>query len=172
MTAALPQQVDPSPRCATCGGAAEFGYRDKPTGELSWYWAAHRLGQFYADARLSPNKQGETDAENFERSDLETAERRAGVSHTVDGAKRNRPDPGVDGAGLAGPADRVALPQADSAGIGQPYFDADGRYIHRCSRCDKPAMLGFGVSLRTGKLGTWYCGDCAPAQTNEQGEAD
>jgi hypothetical protein len=46
---------------------------------------------------------------------------------------------------------------------GEQYFDAAGRFIHPCCRCGKPAMLGFGVSLRTGKLGTWYCGGCAPA---------
>jgi hypothetical protein len=47
------RRPDPIPRCLSCGGSAEFGYRDKQTGELIWYCAAHRLGQFYADARLS-----------------------------------------------------------------------------------------------------------------------
>jgi hypothetical protein len=88
--AAINQKPDPAPRCPTCGGAAEFGYRNKQTGELDWYCVAHRLGQFWADARLSPpankpnEQRGEADAKNFERSDLEAAERRAGVSDTVD----------------------------------------------------------------------------------------
>jgi hypothetical protein len=38
-------------RCACCAERGLFGYRDKQTGVMAWYCAAHRLGQFYADAR-------------------------------------------------------------------------------------------------------------------------
>jgi hypothetical protein len=105
-----------------------------------------------------------TDAEDAQQFNLEAAERRSGDPDTVDVAARNRPDTGVDDAGLTGPTtDRAALPQA--VVNGQPYFDAEGRFIHPCRCCGKPAMLGFGVSLRTGKFGTWYCGDCKPSAT-------
>jgi hypothetical protein len=150
------------PRCLTCGAGGEFGYRNKETGELIWYCADHRVGRFYADARLSTD-QGMTSAQDIERSDSEIAEQRSGDPHQMDVAARHRPDSGVDGAGLAGPTDRAALPQA--VVNGQPYFDAEGRFIHPCRCCGKPAMLGFGVSLRAGKLGAWYCDGCTPSAT-------
>jgi hypothetical protein len=34
-----------------CGRRAEFGYRNKESGAMTWCCAAHRLGQYYADAR-------------------------------------------------------------------------------------------------------------------------
>ena len=36
--------------CPQCNQPGLFGYRDKQTGEMTWYCAAHRLGQFWADA--------------------------------------------------------------------------------------------------------------------------
>ena len=44
----------------------------------------------------------------------------------------------------------------------EPHFDADGNFIHRCRACGAGANFGYGVSLRSNKLGTWYCGDCRP----------
>jgi hypothetical protein len=38
-------------RCPTCGGDGQFGYRNKLRGGWTWYCAAHRLGQYWADAR-------------------------------------------------------------------------------------------------------------------------
>ena len=40
------------------------------------------------------------------------------------------------------------------------HFDAAGHFIHRCDKCGEPGVLGSGVSLRNGKLGTWHCGRC------------
>jgi hypothetical protein len=37
--------------CPQCDQLGVFGYRDKETGEMTWYCAAHRLGQYWADAR-------------------------------------------------------------------------------------------------------------------------
>jgi hypothetical protein len=37
--------------CPQCNQPGLFGYRDKQTGEMTWYCTAHRLGQFWADAR-------------------------------------------------------------------------------------------------------------------------
>jgi hypothetical protein len=36
------------PHCIERG---EFGYRDKETKKMAWHCAAHRLGQYFADAR-------------------------------------------------------------------------------------------------------------------------
>jgi hypothetical protein len=38
-------------KCACCAERGVFGYRDKQTGEIAWYCAKHRLGQYWADAR-------------------------------------------------------------------------------------------------------------------------
>jgi putative DNA primase/helicase len=38
-----------------CGGAGAYGYKN-PDGSLSWYCAAHRLSQYYADAHLGPDE--------------------------------------------------------------------------------------------------------------------
>lgn len=53
-------------------------------------------------------------------------------------------------------------------------FDAAGELIsehktqilwHPCAVCGKPyAPFGFGVDMRHGKLGTWYCGEHIPAE--------
>jgi hypothetical protein len=50
----MTQQSGQVPRCPICDGEGIFGYRNKATGELTWYCAAHRLGQFWADARRGP----------------------------------------------------------------------------------------------------------------------
>jgi hypothetical protein len=39
--------------CPHCTERGMFGYRDKATGAMTWYCAAHRLGQYWADARRS-----------------------------------------------------------------------------------------------------------------------
>jgi hypothetical protein len=58
-------------------------------------------------------------------------------------------------------------PNAAPRGI-TPHFDDNGRFIHPCCCCGKPAVLGFGVNLRAGKLGTWYCGGCKPDPKREE----
>jgi hypothetical protein len=35
-----------------CGSAGEFGYRDKVSGEMTWYCVQHRLAQWWADAGI------------------------------------------------------------------------------------------------------------------------
>src|SRR4029077_16529634 len=52
MTAASDRKAkEPAPRCSQCGAAGEFGYRDV-YGVMRWFCARHRLGQFWADARM------------------------------------------------------------------------------------------------------------------------
>jgi hypothetical protein len=37
--------------CPQCDQPGIFGYRDKNTGEMTWYCTTHRLGQYWGDAR-------------------------------------------------------------------------------------------------------------------------
>ena len=37
--------------CPRCAERGIFGYRDQATGDLTWYCAKHRVGQYWADAR-------------------------------------------------------------------------------------------------------------------------
>jgi hypothetical protein len=48
--------------------------------------------------------------------------------------------------------------------IAEPLFDADGNFIHHCCKCGEEASFGYGVSLRRGRLGTWYCAKHQPQQ--------
>jgi hypothetical protein len=51
--------------CPQCDQPGIFGYRDKNTGEMTWYCTTHWLGQYWADARRDqstsprPAKSGE-----------------------------------------------------------------------------------------------------------------
>jgi hypothetical protein len=52
LLARLPKpEPTPFEACATCGQEAHFGYRDKESGQLVWFYAKHRLAQWWADAR-------------------------------------------------------------------------------------------------------------------------
>jgi len=51
--------------------------------------------------------------------------------------------------------------------IAEPHFDADNKFIHRCRKCGGEAPFGFSVSLRRGRLGTWYCANHKTAATND-----
>ena len=42
----------------------------------------------------------------------------------------------------------------------EPYFDEAGRFIHPCRICGREAGRGYGVALREGKLGEWFCAEC------------
>ena len=44
----------------------------------------------------------------------------------------------------------------------EPYFDEAGRFIHPCRICGREAGRGYGVALREGKLGEWFCAECDP----------
>jgi hypothetical protein len=46
--------------------------------------------------------------------------------------------------------------------MGEPHFNADGHFIHRCCKCGDLALFGVGVNLRKDKLGTWFCAQCKP----------
>jgi hypothetical protein len=58
-----------STTCPICNGEGAFGYRNKETGRMTWYCAAHRLAQHWADARrdLQANGWADNDARPFQR---------------------------------------------------------------------------------------------------------
>jgi hypothetical protein len=39
----------------------------------------------------------------------------------------------------------------------------NGAFLHFCRRCGAFAAFGYGVRLRAGQLGRWYCGEHRPA---------
>ncbi len=43
----------------------------------------------------------------------------------------------------------------------EAYYDEQGRFIKQCW-CGKEGAFGYGVSLRQGKLGTYYCSEHWP----------
>lgn len=43
-------------------------------------------------------------------------------------------------------------------------FDDQGRFLHHC-HCGAWGAFGFGVSLKDGKLGAWYCAAHRPEST-------
>jgi hypothetical protein len=48
-------------------------------------------------------------------------------------------------------------------------YDADGRFVHYC-HCGKWGSFGYGVSLRNGKLGRWYCSEHRPRPSTQVSE--
>lgn len=40
--------------------------------------------------------------------------------------------------------------------------ELEGAFFHFCRRCGRFAAFGYGVRLRTGQLGRWYCGEHRP----------
>ena len=156
---------EPAPRCPQCRAAGEFGYRDV-YGAMRWFCARHRLAQFWADARIAISaNNGEvlTNDNDHQQIDRVNAEPAAeSFSYPADGLSWDPPGPDVDRpelvrrpAGRHRPRTAVALGRT-------PHFDAAGRFIHPCSNCGREAILGTGVDLRAGQLGTWYCGACKP----------
>jgi hypothetical protein len=70
--------------CPKCDQRGVFGYRNKETGELTWYCATHRLGQYWADARRdiqTNNVQAFKDAAEFSQCDQSAAPREPFVHH-------------------------------------------------------------------------------------------
>jgi hypothetical protein len=43
-------------------------------------------------------------------------------------------------------------------------YDEEGHFLHYC-KCGKWGSISVGASVRTGKLGTWYCPPCHPNPT-------
>ena len=40
--------------------------------------------------------------------------------------------------------------------------ELDDAFLHFCCRCGRFAAFGYGVRLRAGQLGRWYCGEHRP----------
>jgi len=58
---------------------------------------------------------------------------------------------------LAAPPD----PKPTKPGPGFVGYDEEGRFVHYCA-CGEWGSFGYNVSLRTGRLGTWYCREHRP----------
>ena len=54
--------------CPQCDQPGIFGYRDKNTGEMTWYCTTHRLGQYWADARRDQSTSPRPDHPDFATS--------------------------------------------------------------------------------------------------------
>jgi hypothetical protein len=50
---------------------------------------------------------------------------------------------------------------ASSISLGFVGYDKDDHFIHYC-HCGKWGSFGYGVSLRDGKFGSWYCREHRP----------
>jgi hypothetical protein len=165
MTAVSDREAEvPALRCPQCGSAGEFGYRDV-YGAMRWFCARHRLAQFWADARwpTSATNYGGVlpDDNDHQQIDRAAAKPAAGsFSYPADGLSWDRPGADVDRPGLvrrpAGTHRQLTTVAFDCT----PHFDAAGPFIHPCSNCGREAILGTGVNVRAGQLGTWYCGVC------------
>jgi hypothetical protein len=54
-----------------------------------------------------------------------------------------------------------ALEQPCAARRGQ-VRKLNGAFVHFCCRCGRFGAFGYGVRLRAGQLGRWYCGEHRP----------
>jgi hypothetical protein len=54
------------------------------------------------------------------------------------------------------------IPQPSNA-----YYDGEGHLLHYCA-CGQWGAFGYGVDLRKGRLGIWYCGACRPPTSNSR----
>lgn len=66
--------------------------------------------------------------------------------------------------------ERLVPHDASEPGLEQPCAarrgrvqELEGAFLHFCCRCGRFAAFGYGVRLRAGQLGRWYCGEHRPA---------
>jgi hypothetical protein len=65
--------------------------------------------------------------------------------------------------------ERVVPPAEGEPGLEQPCAARRGRvqeleaaFLHFCVECGRFAAFGYGVHLKAGQLGRWYCGEHRP----------
>lgn len=152
-----PQTAD---TCPVCGGDAFFGYRNSE-GHLIYYCADHRLAQSWADSHLTSSSKGVANA--GQTNDLAESAK-GNISRVLDGEAPAPASTVVDRELVLQPPrpGPGSIEGVKPAAAREPYYDADGRFIHRCRYCGKEASFGFGVSLRKGNLGSWCCRECLP----------
>jgi hypothetical protein len=87
---------------------------------------------------------------------------------------QNRVSPDSDGtsAELLAPLFKPAPLAESEPGFGEPCVARrgrvearDGRFLHFCAECGAWGAFGYGVNLRAGQLGHWYCGAHRPQGT-------
>jgi hypothetical protein len=82
-------------------------------------------------------------------------------------------DPGTLVANLVAPPDwfqRIASPVGGEPNFDQPCAERRGRieelpgrvFLHFCIECGRWGAFGYGVNLRAGRLGEWYCATHRP----------
>jgi hypothetical protein len=57
------------------------------------------------------------------------------------------------------------LPETIEETIPSAYYDNEGRFIHNCAICGRGANRGYGVSIKRGQLGAWFCSEHLPTPT-------
>jgi len=88
------------------------------------------------------------------------AEVMAALATTAHEAKLLTPSPQFERvAVLAEDEPRLEMPCAGRRGRVQ---ELDRAFLHFCCRCGRFAAFGYGVHLRGGHLGRWYCGAHRP----------
>ncbi len=61
-------------------------------------------------------------------------------------------------------AGEPGVEQPSPARRGRVVMLDSGAVLHFCRRCGRVAAFGYGVRLRAGKLGRWYCGEHRPTR--------
>jgi hypothetical protein len=57
-----------------------------------------------------------------------------------------------------------SLSEPCAARVGRVEDRLDGRFLHFCTECGAWGSFGYGVSLRAGQLGRWYCAAHRPQE--------
>jgi hypothetical protein len=85
-------------------------------------------------------------------------------------------------ANLVAPPDwfqRVASPVQGEPSLDEPCAERRGRieelpgrvFLHFCIECGRWGAFGYGVNLRTGRLGAWYCATHRPQRQGRPADA-
>ncbi len=68
----------------------------------------------------------------------------------------------LGGRTVAGTNGEPSIEQPCAARRGRVQVLPDGPMLHFCCRCGCFAAFGYGVRLRAGRLGRWFCGEHRP----------
>ena len=84
-------------------------------------------------------------------------------------------DDAIPSAGLVAPSawfERIAPPAEGEPGFDQPCAgrrgrneEMDGVFLHFCAHCGAWGSHGYGVNLRAGHLGRWFCSTHRPKES-------
>jgi hypothetical protein len=96
------------------------------------------------------------------------------IEHFEQHARARQPKASATDAELVAPSawfERVAPPASGEPRYEMPCAARRGRveeregvFLHFCAQCGAWGAFGYGVSLRSGRLGRWYCAEHRPRQ--------